>query len=148
MEMRRKQGANKVHFAFADAKITLSSRSQIKQVISQMFEEHSKELESLLYVFCSDEYLLNLNQQFLKHETYTDIITFNLSEVKQPVTGEVYVSVDRVRENATLFNTSTRNEVQRVILHGALHLCGYKDKTKQQKEAMREKENFYLSRLL
>lgn len=100
---------------------------------------------SLSYIFCDDAYLLEINQNFLQHDTYTDIITFDLSETEQELTGEIYISTDRVRENAEKFNTSYNEELHRVIFHGALHLCGFKDKTKPDKEAMRHAEDQCLS---
>jgi len=98
----------------------------------------------LNYIFCSDEYLLDINKKFLKHDYLTDIITFDLSE-QNGVTGEVYISLDRVRDNAKTFDSTFSDECLRVIIHGALHLCGYKDKNKIDKKEMRKKENFYLN---
>jgi probable rRNA maturation factor len=88
--------------------------------------------------------LLNLNQQFLKHDFYTDIITFDLSTTGKAKEGEIYISIDRVRDNAKKLNTSFNKELHRVIFHGALHLCGYKDKNKIQQQEMRKWENYYL----
>lgn len=100
----------------------------------------------LSYVFCTDEYLLTINRDFLQHDYYTDIITFELSEPGQPVMGEIYISIDRVRDNAKIHQESFQRELHRVIFHGALHLCGYRDKTKKEQEEMRRKENEYLKR--
>lgn len=96
---------------------------------------------NLDFIFCRDEYLLEINRQYLNHDTLTDIITFDLSEQEERLSGEIYISTDRVRENAKLFNVSYPEELHRVIFHGALHLCGFKDKTKQQEEIMRQEEN-------
>lgn len=96
---------------------------------------------SLTYIFCTDEYLLSINQQFLNHDTYTDIITFDLTEPDQTLGGEIYISADRVRENAKSFNVDYQTELHRVIFHGALHLCGFKDKTTADKKKMRAMED-------
>ena len=135
-----------VQFFSADAKAPIIPRTKLKSFISDLFKREGKELAELSYVFCSDEYLLNINRQFLNHDYYTDIITFDISEIKEQVQGEIYVSVDRVRENAKQLNQTVQDELLRVIFHGALHLCGYKDKTKPQQLQMRNKEDYYLSK--
>jgi rRNA maturation RNase YbeY len=109
-----------------------------------MFEREGVLLNALTYVFVTDEYLLSLNKSFLKHDYYTDVITFDLSETKASRVGEIYISVPRVRENAKSENVAVASELLRVAIHGALHLCGYKDKTKSEITKMREKENEYL----
>lgn len=96
---------------------------------------------SLTYIFCSDEYLLQMNRQFLDHDTYTDIITFDLSTEAGDLTGEIYISIERVAENASKFGVEYGNELHRVIFHGALHLCGFKDKAAADKKKMREMED-------
>src|SRR5690606_18692821 len=98
-----------------------------------------KKLEEICYIFCDDEYLLNLNEEFLQHDTYTDIITFDYS-VGKILQGDIYISTERVKENSDEFNVSFEEELRRVIIHGVLHLCGYKDKTKEQSLLMRQKE--------
>jgi rRNA maturation RNase YbeY len=104
-----------------------------------------QEAELLGFIFCSDDYLLKINQDFLKHNYYTDIITFDLSEPgTNIISGDIYISVDTVRDNAQRFNTSIVRELHRVIFHGILHLCGYSDKTKAQQLIMREMEDKYL----
>jgi rRNA maturation RNase YbeY len=127
-------------------KFTLKNRTDLKNFINLIFKKESKLLISLDYIFCSDEYLLKINQDFLKHDYYTDIITFDLSEPGHDVTGEIYISIDRVKENALTNNVSFSRELRRVIFHGALHLLGYKDKKKVDKERMTKMENYYLSR--
>jgi len=100
---------------------------------------------SLTFIFCSDEFLLDINKRFLKHDFYTDIITFELSKsVKAATEGEVYISVDRVKDNSKQLSTSFNDELHRVIIHGVLHLCGYKDKKKPEQAQMRSAENRYL----
>jgi len=101
-------------------------------------------LEQLQYIFCSDEYLLEINKQHLQHNYYTDIITFDLSEKPNAVIGEIYISVDRVRDNAQNYDATFKNELLRVIFHGALHLCGFKDKTEKDQTLMRKAEDKYL----
>ena len=96
------------------------------------------------YIFCSDEFLHEMNRKHLKHDSYTDIITFPYEE--DPVTGEIFISIDRVTENAKTFKTSFDNELRRVMIHGVLHLCGYDDHKKSDIEEIREKEELYLSR--
>ena len=105
--------------------------------------KHRKKLKkaSFTYIFCSDEALLEMNKQFLNHDTYTDIITFDLSENDTELAGEIYISKDRVAENAAKFDTEYEDELHRVIFHGALHLCGFKDKNKTDKEEMRRQED-------
>jgi probable rRNA maturation factor len=98
------------------------------------------------YVFCADQELLEINRAYLGHDYYTDVITFDLSSKSGPIHAEIYISVDRVKENAGLFNVSQSEEFTRVILHGALHLCGYRDKSKSEQQLMRRKEDFYLTR--
>jgi rRNA maturation RNase YbeY len=98
------------------------------------------------YVFCSDEFLLQINRDYLKHDYYTDIISFDLSLSKNsPIIGEIYISVDTIRDNAKRFETTIQQELHRVIFHGALHMCGYKDKTKKDQALMTVKEDEYLS---
>jgi len=98
----------------------------------------------LTYVFCSDDYLLDINRNFLQHDYYTDIITFDLSENNKQTIAEIYVSLDRIKDNAKTLETSPKDETLRVIFHGALHLCGYKDKSKADIKTMRAKEEYYI----
>ncbi len=105
-------------------------------------------IESLNYVFCSDNYLLGINKQFLNHDYYTDIISFDLSEVPGVLLAEVYISVDRVKENAKTMGNLYSNELLRVIFHGALHFCGYKDKKPADTKLMRAMEDKWLKAYL
>jgi probable rRNA maturation factor len=123
---------------------TLPNRSSLKTFILTIFKKEKKSLESLNIIFCSDEYLLGLNQQFLHHDFYTDILSFPLSRANQPLIAEVYISVDRVRENAQSSKITFKEEVHRVIFHGVLHFCGYKDKTADHIKTMRKMEDKYL----
>ncbi len=113
--------------------------------ISDTISQENHKLGDLSYVFCDDDYLHNLNVKFLNHDTLTDIISFDNSLGKQ-INGEIYISVDRVKENAELYNVVFLEELHRVIIHGVLHFCGYKDKSKQQQELMTQKENEALER--
>jgi rRNA maturation RNase YbeY len=107
-------------------------------------KEEGGEISFLNYVFCNDEYLLEINRQYLEHEDYTDIITFPYAEEAGKVEGDIFISIDRVRENANLFIVSFEHELHRVMIHGLLHLLGYNDKTASDKEKMTEKEDYYL----
>jgi rRNA maturation RNase YbeY len=140
---------SKVYFFFDDIQVNLKNRRRIKDTIEMIFIDKRKTIDHLNYVFCSDESLLKMNKNYLKHDYYTDIITFNLTERKTgDITGEVYISVDRVRDNAGKIKSPLNHELARVIFHGALHLCGCKDKTKEEKKKMRDMEDFYLKKYL
>ena len=125
---------------------SFNEKKKLKESVALLMEEEGKEFESLDYIFCSDEYLLEINQTYLAHDDLTDIITFDLSDSPGMIKGEVYISVERVQDNALLFNTSFRDELARVVFHGALHLCGYKDKAKTDQAVIRKKEEYYLGR--
>ena len=129
-------------FTDHEVKSGLKAKRALSQFIDSVFAANGIAKNSLQYIFCSDAYLLEINQQFLNHDTYTDIVTFDQSEDRnKKVEGEIYVSVDRIRENAAKFKTSYERELHRVIFHGCLHLCGYKDKKKAEAELMRQKED-------
>lgn len=134
---------SKVFFFYHGIKVSLVKRTELKKYIQFIFKNEGKKLESINYIFCTDKALLEINRQFLAHNFYTDIITFDLSESSK-VQGEIYISIERVNENALQLGLSFKSELYRVIFHGVLHLCGYKDKNKTEKEIMTEKENFYL----
>jgi probable rRNA maturation factor len=131
---------------FYEAPVSLKDRNELKLFIKEIFKKEKKKLSGLNYIFCSDKRLLEINRQFLQHDYYTDIITFELSPAGLPVEGEIYISVDRVKDNASQHETTFTRELHRVIFHGVLHLCGYKDKTAVQEKLMREKEDYYLKR--
>jgi probable rRNA maturation factor len=138
---------SKVCFFYQGVKVTLQHRTRLKNYILSIFKKEGKKLLSINYIFCTDKALLEINRQFLSHDFYTDIITFDLSDANE-VQAEIYISVDRVKDNAKKLGVSFKSEMHRVIFHGVLHLCGYKDKSKQDKEQMRRMENFYLSKYL
>ena len=125
--------------------ISLRDRTRLKAFLRLLFQKEKIKLIELQYIFCSDDRLLEINKQFLNHDYYTDIITFNLSGANQPINAEIYISVDRVRENAREFKTSLSKELHRVIFHGALHLCGYTDKRERAEKEMRKMEDEYLN---
>jgi rRNA maturation RNase YbeY len=127
--------------------IKLSNRRKLKSFLSFFQQTENVTFQELNIIFCSDEYILEINKSYLNHHYFTDIITFDLSDPKLGmITGEIYISVDTVQNNAMLYKTSFNNELHRVIFHGILHLCGYKDKKKSEQETMRSKENFYLNK--
>ncbi len=130
-----------IKFFFADASIKVPERTRLKNFIADTVARKRKKLTALSYIFCSDDYLLNINRQYLQHDYYTDIITFDLSEDAKLINGEIYISVDRVRENAKSFERTINNELHRILFHGALHLCGYNDKLKAEKLAMTKEED-------
>lgn len=134
-----------ISFHNADISFKLEKKVLLKKFIAETFQKECGKKLSATYVFCSDEYLLGINRSFLQHDYYTDIITFPLSETDTRVESEIYISVDRVADNAKRHKVSSEEELLRVIFHGALHLAGYKDKTKAEQTTMRRKENEWLS---
>jgi rRNA maturation RNase YbeY len=138
-------GMQKVKFHYADAQFNYNKKTALKTFVETVFKKEKYPLEELNYIFCSDAYLLQINQAHLKHNTYTDIITFDLSADRSfGIIGEIYISIDRVKENAQTFQTPFITELSRVIFHGALHLCGYKDKKQEDAQLMRKMEEKYL----
>lgn len=136
---------SKVCFFFETTGFSLENRNDLKALIERLFRKEDKALESLNYIFCTDKRLLEINRQYLQHDYYTDIISFDLSAGPATI-GEIYISIDRVRDNARSLGTSFKAELHRVIFHGALHLCGYGDKKKEEVVIMRKREDYWLSR--
>ncbi|MBZ4189298.1 rRNA maturation RNase YbeY [Niabella sp. 3A5MI-3] len=137
---------SQVTFSFQKA-ATLKERKRLKQFISLIFKENKQELDMLQYIFCGDDEILRVNRQYLEHDYYTDIITFDLREkLAEPMMADIFISVDTVRSNARLLNEPFFRELHRVIFHGALHLCGFNDKTAEEQQVMRRKEDEYLIR--
>jgi probable rRNA maturation factor len=136
-----------IRFNYADRKLNGVNKTSLKEMVATIFLQEKVQYNSINYIFCSDEYLIQINRSALNHDYYTDIITFPLSSKGQPVEAEIYISVERVVDNATTHNTTFKQELARVIAHGALHLCGYKDKAKKDIEVMREMEGFYIKDL-
>lgn len=125
----------------------LENESHLSEWISNLIVSEGFKLEEINYIFCDDEYLHKLNVEFLKHDTLTDIISFDYS-IGKIIQGDIFISIERVKENAIVFKVSFLEELHRVMAHGVLHYCGYKDKTKVDKALMVEKENHYLSQLV
>ena len=126
-----------------DIKSGLKNKRLLSAFIDKVVFTHLKKVKknALNYIFCNDTYLLHMNKEYLNHDTLTDIITFDLSDNKNELQGEIYISVERVKENAEKFGVSYNDELHRVIFHGALHLCGFKDKKKEDIAEMRVQEN-------
>jgi rRNA maturation RNase YbeY len=138
---------NEVQFFFLQPVSVLKQRNTLKSFLAKTASKEGRPIDSLNIIFCSDDYLLNINKQFLKHDYYTDIITFDLSESKKsPLTAELYISYDRVKDNARQLNTTTAKELHRVIFHGLLHLLGYKDKLTKDQMEMRQMEDKLLAK--
>lgn len=123
----------------------IKNKKKLKEYILKIIIIENRQANEINFIFCNDDFLLKINQLYLKHNYYTDIITFDLSQNKnEPILSDIYISKDRVTENAKKYRTTFVKEIHRVIFHGILHLCGYKDKTKRDQKKMREMENFYL----
>ncbi len=135
---------NNVAFYFTDSKIHIKSKKKLKIFITNLFFNEKFVLDKISFIFCSDAYLLNLNRKFLKHDYLTDILTFLNSEATEPIEADVFISVDRIKENAKFYHAQYQNELLRVMIHGVLHLCGYNDKQEHEKVEMRKKEDFYI----
>lgn len=133
-----------VTFYNADTKFTLRQKNPLKQFIVSRVKKLARKDISLNYIFCSDEYLLDINRRFLNHDYYTDIITFPLAEDESRIEAEIYISVDRVKDNALTLGNPADDEMLRVMFHGVLHLLGHKDKTKAQQQEMRTKEEEWI----
>jgi rRNA maturation RNase YbeY len=134
-----------ITFNSHNIKFTLKDKLYLKAFLSRVFAEEQVPFKSVAYIFCSDEFLLKLNQQYLSHDTLTDILTFSLSNSPLDIVSEIYISVERVAENSKKLNIPFITELYRVMIHGILHLCGYSDYTKEEKAQMRKKEDYYLS---
>jgi probable rRNA maturation factor len=139
--MNKAKPVVRLHFLF---KFNLAYRSALKAYIISRFKKEGKPLESLDIIFCDDDCLLRLNRQFLKHDYYTDILSFPISGPGQPLVAEIYISIDRVRDNAKNLDSSFKMELHRVIFHGVLHFCGYRDKSAVEIRKMRDMEEKWL----
>jgi rRNA maturation RNase YbeY len=135
-----------IHFFTEEIPFTLKHKMIIRNWLRDTITTEGYALEELNFIFCSDEYLLGINQQYLDHDTYTDVITFDNSEVAKTIVGDIFISIDRIRENAKAFKHDFMDELCRVMVHGTLHLLGYLDKGKAAKKIMTEKEDFYLAK--
>lgn len=123
------------------------NEAEISEWLKNVILSEKSILGEIGYIFCDDNFLLSINQRFLQHDTYTDIITFPSSQDNGIISGEIYISIDRVKENSAMSNNNFEREMDRVIVHGVLHLLGYNDKTPDEAQLMRQKEDYYLSML-
>jgi rRNA maturation RNase YbeY len=137
---------SEISFNTVDTSYTVKHKKNLRSWIKETISKEKKSLGEISFNFCSDEYLLSVNKEHLNHDYYTDIITFDFCE-NDIISGDIYISIDRVKENAKTENKTINDELHRVIIHGILHLCGYKDKKPADASVMREKEDFYLSLL-
>lgn len=135
----------KINFFTEDIQYTLKEKAKIRSWISTAIAEEGYKLAELNFILCSDEYLLRINQDYLQHDDYTDVITFDNSEELKMIVGDIFISIDRIKENAKQFGSDAHIELCRVMIHGTLHLLGYKDKTKAAKTQMTAKEDYYLA---
>lgn len=151
-----------INFQTENIKFTLKNKTLLKTWIKSIIDKKKQKTGEITFVFCSDDYLLNINKQYLHHDTYTDIVTFDYStdnpvkvsklgnfkkkeKASRTISGDIFISIDRIKENAEKYSKSFGNELNRVIIHGILHLLGYTDKTKTTKEEMTEQENSCLN---
>lgn len=132
-----------IQFCSEDITFSLKEKLKHKAWLNEVAKQEGKKILELSYVFCSDNYLLQINQEYLNHDTLTDIVTFDNSEDQKKIEGDIFISIDRVKENGEKLGTS-ETELERVMVHGLLHLLGYKDKKKEDKALMTEKEDFYI----
>lgn len=136
----------KINFSYQVEMKPIKESSRLKDFIERMLTAEKRNLESLSIVLCSDTFLHQINLKYLAHDNLTDIITFDYTNSPGTINGEIYISIDRIKENADTFNQTIRREMHRVIFHGILHLCGYKDKLRDDQKLMRQKEDEYLTR--
>jgi probable rRNA maturation factor len=131
-----------ISFHFIDTPFRLRQRDEVRKWLSKLAKSHQHKVAGLQYIFCTDAFLLQINKQFLNHDTYTDIITFDYSTDygHHVVAGEIYISIDRIRENAKMFLVRPNDELHRVMAHGLLHICGFRDKTTKEQTLMRKQE--------
>ncbi|MFO8054013.1 MAG: rRNA maturation RNase YbeY [Bacteroidales bacterium] len=133
-----------INFFSEDIAFSPENTNTLKSWIKKVALAESCSIDTLNYIFCSDAYLLKINIQYLNHSFYTDIISFPYNETDDPITGDCFISIERVKENAKLYTSGFSGELARVLIHGFLHLAGYDDKTREQKAIMQEKENKYV----
>ncbi len=134
-----------INFFNEDISFTLKQKGLVRNWIKNTVISENHRLKVLNFIFCSDEFLLNINKQYLKHDTYTDIVTFDNSDAELEIAGDIFISVERVKDNAKELNHDDTEELHRVMIHGTLHLLGYSDKNKFSKAQMTDKEDLYLS---
>lgn len=135
-----------IAFHEEDISYKLKNKTAVRKWITDAITAEGYKLSDLNYIFCTDAYLLQINQQYLDHNTYTDIITFDNSDKEGVIVGDIFISIDRIRENADTYGVTEQQELHRVLIHGTLHLLGYKDKSSSDKKIMTQKEDFYLGK--
>lgn len=134
-----------INFFEEEVSFSLKEKRKRKTWLKNIAEAENHKISELNYIFCSDEYILNINVEYLDHDTYTDIITFDNSEEENIIEGDIFISIDRVKENSKTLNVEEEKELSRVISHGLFHLLGYKDKSKEEANLMRNKEEFAIN---
>lgn len=134
-----------IHFFTEDISFRLQNSLQLKRWIKQTIVTETHQLQELNFIFCSDEYLLEINKTYLNHDYYTDIITFDNSEKERAILGDIFISIDRITDNASHLHVPFNRELHRVMIHGVLHLLGYQDKLATNKKMMTAKEDQYLA---
>jgi rRNA maturation RNase YbeY len=137
--------ANSIYFFSEDIKFNLKNKAEIKSWIRKIFADEGFKLDVVNFIFCSDEYLIKINREYLDHDTLTDIITFQYNKKGEFISSDIYISIERCTENATFLGQAFYSELHRLLAHGVLHLCGYKDKQNAHKIIMTQKEDLYLS---
>ncbi|WP_256002735.1 rRNA maturation RNase YbeY [Pedobacter deserti] len=134
-----------IFFFSEDLNFTLKNKTVIRSWLLDVIQAEGYMLSELNFIFCSDAYLLDINKRFLQHDTFTDVVTFDSSEEPKTIQGDIFISVDRIRENASTYKEPFLKELCRVMVHGTLHLLGYKDKSKTDKARMTDREDHYLA---
>ena len=138
---------SRIQFFSEDINFIFKNKIQTRNWLAKVIEKENKGLLNINYIFCSDEFLLELNKKYLNHSTLTDILTFPDDSVSGKISGDIYISIERIRENSEKYTHPFDKELHRVMVHGVLHLLGYKDKTKNEKETMTLKEDYYLKKI-
>jgi probable rRNA maturation factor len=136
---------HQIEFFSEDIDFSLADEDKISEWISSVIKEHGQELSTLTFIFCSDDYLHEINLEYLDHDTLTDIITFDNADEEGIIEGDIFISIDRVKDNAVTIGTSFNDELHRVIIHGVLHLLGFEDKNDEAQALMRKQEDSCLS---
>lgn len=135
----------RIEFFSEDVEFLLPDQDKVSEWISAVIQEHGQELENLTFIFCSDDYLHDINVEYLDHDTLTDIITFDNADEEGMIEGDIFISIDRVKDNAASIGTTFTDELHRVIIHGVLHLLGFEDKGDEAQAQMRKQEDSCLS---
>jgi len=136
--------AKKILFFSHEVKVRTQHKEKIREWLDKTAKKHHHNIDSVHIIFCSDEFLRKINKEYLNHDYYTDIVTFHYGETESTLSGELYISIDRIRENAVKFNIKREDEKRRVIIHGLLHLLGFNDENREEKEKMNALEDKYL----